>query len=61
MQVDPKNGTVVQKLNSEVLYLIGFFASLIPRLFPPSVFDCLQYANTEGEDLGDFITCGYVR
>ena len=26
MQVDPKNGTVVQRLNGEVLYLIGFFA-----------------------------------
>jgi len=35
--------------------------SLIPRPFPPPVFDRLQYANTEGEGLGDFITCGYVR
>ena len=26
-------------------------ASLIPRPFPPPVFDCLQYANTEGEGL----------
>ena len=26
--------------------------SLIPRLFPPPVFDRLQYANTEGEGLG---------
>jgi len=28
-------------------------SSLVPRLFPPPVFDHLQYANTEGEDLGD--------
>ena len=35
--------------------------SLIPRLFPPPVFDRLQYANTEGEGLGDLVTCGYVR
>ena len=35
--------------------------SLIPRPFPPPVFDCLQYANTEGEGLGDLITCGDVR
>jgi len=38
----------------------------IPRVrvawpFPPPVFDHLQYANTEGEDLGDLVTCGYVR
>ena len=26
--------------------------SLVPRPFPPPVFDGLQYANTEGEGLG---------
>jgi len=35
--------------------------SLVPRPFPPPVFDCLQYANTEGEVLGDLVTCGYVK
>ena len=35
--------------------------SLVPRPFPPPVFDRLQYANTEGEGLGDLITCGYIR
>jgi len=30
--------------------------SLIPRPFPSPVFDCLQYASTEEEDLGDLIT-----
>ena len=35
--------------------------SLVPRPFPPLVFDRLQYANTEGEGLGDLVTCGYVR
>ena len=33
-------------------------SSLVPRPFPPPVFDRLQCANTEGEDL---VTCGYVR
>ena len=32
--------------------------SLVPRLFPPPVFDRLRYANTEGEGLGDLVTCG---
>jgi len=36
-------------------------ASLVPRPFPPPVFDRLQYANTEGEGLGGLVTCGYVR
>jgi len=35
--------------------------SLIPRPFPPSVFDRLQYANMEGEDLGNLVTCSDVR
>ena len=35
--------------------------SLVPWPFPPPVFDRLQYANTEGEGLGDLVTCGYVR
>ena len=37
------------------------FVSLVPRPFPPPVFDHLQYANTEGEGLGDLVMCGYVR
>jgi len=35
--------------------------SLIPRSFPPPVFDCLQYANMEGEGLGDLFMYGEVR
>ena len=35
--------------------------SLVPRLFQPPVFDRLQYANMEGEGLGDLVTCGDVR
>ena len=27
-------------------------SSLVPRPFPPPVFDRLQYANTEGEGVG---------
>ena len=29
--------------------------------FPPPAFDRLQYTNTEGEGLGEMVTCGYVR
>jgi len=28
---------------------------------PPLVFDCLQYANMEGEGLGDLVTCDDIR
>ena len=31
--------------------------SLVPRLFLPPVFDRLQYARTEGEGLGERVTC----
>ena len=31
--------------------------TLSPRPFPPPVFDHLQYAKTEGEDLGEGVTC----
>ena len=30
---------------------------LVPRPFPPPVFDRLQYAKTEGEGLGERVTC----
>ena len=32
-------------------------ASLVPRPFPPLVFDRLQYARMEGEGLGERVTC----
>ena len=35
--------------------------SLVPRPFPPPVFDRLQYVNMEGEGLGDLVTCSDVR
>ena len=31
--------------------------SLVPRLFPPPVFDHILYAKTEGEGLGERVTC----
>ena len=31
--------------------------SLVPRPFPPPVFDRIQYAKTEGEGLGERVTC----
>ena len=30
--------------------------SLVPRLIPPTVFDSLQYADTDGGGLGDLVT-----
>jgi len=35
--------------------------SLIPRPFPPPVVHRLQYGNTEGEVLGDVVTCDDIR
>ena len=32
-------------------------SSLIPRLFPPPVFDCLQCAKMEGKGLGEIVMC----
>ena len=32
-------------------------SSLVPRLFPPPVFDRVLYAKTEGEGLGERVTC----
>jgi len=29
--------------------------------FPPPTYDCLQYTSTTEEDLGDLVTCGYIR
>ena len=31
--------------------------TLVPRVFPPPVFDRLQYAKTKEEGLGDLVTC----
>jgi len=42
------------------IFTLGRF-SLVPRPFPPPVFDYLQFANMEGEGLGDLVMCGYVR
>ena len=35
--------------------------NLVPRLFPPPVFDHFRYTNTEGEGLGDLVMCCYIR
>jgi len=34
--------------------------SIVPRPFPPPVFDRLQHTNMEGGGLGDLVVCGYV-
>ena len=41
------------------LYMCALYCwnSFVPRPFPPPVFDRLQYAKMEGEELGDLIMC----
>jgi len=58
----PGNGT------NAVMYLdVGWTCGGVAHFwktiasFPPSAFDRLQYANTEGEGLGEMVTCGYIR
>jgi len=53
------NTTVCGRSNTQ--WITRHPVSLVPRLFPPPVFDHLQYANMEGEGLGDFVTCSYIR
>jgi len=55
------HATVNQKLIAAFALGTQHICSLVTRPFPPPVFDRLQYAITEGEGLGDFVTCGYVR
>ena len=43
---------------------IKFWSEILPKCTCTTFiasFPGLQYANTEGEGLGDLITCGYVR
>ena len=59
LQISPKklhNVRVVQ-------YLLGILSGRVLSLqpFPPPVYDRLQYANMEGEGLGDLVICGDVR
>ena len=51
-----------EKREKEVrIGLSATVGSFIPRPFPPPVFDRFQYANMEGEGLGELVTCSYVR
>ena len=36
---------------------MNFSTSLVPRSFLPPVFDRILYAKTEGEGLGERVTC----
>ena len=55
------NHLATKQLLLKIVELEPYICSLVPRPFPPPVFDRLQYANTEGEGLGDLVTCSYVR
>ena len=39
---------------------VSWAIMLVPRPFPPPVFDHVQYANMVGEGLGDLVTCDDV-
>ena len=51
-QVKPTH-TLTHSSTHSLTLSLAHSLSLVPRLFPPPVFDRLQYANTEGEGLGD--------
>ena len=40
-----------------IIWKAALLSSLVPRPFPPPVFDCILYAKTEGEGLGERVTC----
>jgi len=42
------------------LTVTGTSRSLVPRLFPPPVFDHSQYANLKGEGMGDLVMCNDI-
>ena len=48
-------GTLTPEWKAACLTLIP--SSLVPRPFPPPVFDRILYAKTEGEGLGERVTC----
>ena len=48
---------MMYSLNCTLGFWLGKGLSLIARPFPPPVFDQLQYAKTEGEGLGEGVTC----
>ena len=51
---EDKKGTRKRShLGSSTLAIV----SLVPRPFPPPVFDCILHAKTEGEGLGERVTC----
>ena len=43
--------------NQILLCCFETVASLVPRPFPPPVFDRILYAKTEGEGLGERVMC----
>ena len=47
-----KQGIPDSRLSPPTVKAGSWLGSFIPRMFPPPVFDCLQYANTEGEGWG---------
>ena len=49
--------TCILQLELELSGLVYINSSLVPRPFPPPVFDRILYAKTEGEGLGERVTC----
>ena len=51
------NAVLMNPLMYMVLLSLWLIISLVPRPFPPPVFDRILYAKTEGEGLGERVTC----
>ena len=51
------NAVLMNPLMYMVLLSLWLIISLVPRPFPPPVFDRILYAKTEGEGLGERFTC----
>jgi len=51
--VEEREGAIRQlEVSSSSVGCLQYMCSLVPRPFPPPVFDRLQYTNMEGEGLG---------
>ena len=57
-QLKPGVPSLIHSDSQFLLHSIRVYhvVSLVPRPFPPPVFDCILYAKTEGEGLGERVT-----
>ena len=58
---DKTNPLLLEVRRCNFCVLKYYYSSLVPRPFPPPVFDCLWYEKMEEEGLGDLVMCNEVR